>query len=349
MEGLLLTRQTLSTRALRPWLMVVALLVFGAPASACLDTFTSQIIEAKDTGDQQVIREAVSAAEEAHRKSPTLANTNDLAVAWILTGRAPDGIQLLRDLDKQTPGNAIVAANLGTALELGGADEEALRWIRESVRRDPQEHQRSEWVHAKILEAKLALKQDPNWLRKGSVIGWREGQRLPLDERRRPRAPADIIRAIEYQLIDRRRFVSAPDAIVGDMYLNIGDIAYSVPGAVSDAWQRDGVISQNYRSALSFGTVHEARARSRMEEADKRIEQTRPAMQAAARREEESKANAAERERDSEIRQSDLQDAKRRRQWLAAAAFGTFGLVVAGIFVFRARKAAARGPEKPGL
>lgn len=329
---------------MRPWLLWLALLMFGAPAAACINTFASRVMEAKGTGNQQALLEAVSSAEEAHRKSPTLENTNDLAVAWILTGRAPEGILLLRELDKQYPGNAIVAANLGTALELTGAEEEALQWIRESVRRDPQEHQGSEWVHVRILEARLAMKKDPNWLRKNSVIGWREGLRFPLDERSRPRAPADIIRAIQYQLDERTQFVSAPDAIVGDLYLNIGDIAHSVPGAVIDAWERDGTISRNYRSALSFGTVHEARARSRMEAADQRIEDARPAMQAAARREQEAKAHEAERDRNLEIRQSNLQDAKRRRQWLAAAAFGTFGVVVAGIFLYRARKRVSARP-----
>lgn len=324
---------------LRSWRVSigVAAMLAAAPAWACINTFASSIMEARGTGNDQRVAEITAEAEAAHRKSPTLENTNDLAVAWILTGRAPEGIELLRDLDERYPNNAIVAANLGTALELTGKDEEALQWIRESVRRDPQEHQGSEWVHVRILEAKLAMKKDPNWLRKNSVVGWREGQRFPLDERSRPRAPADIIRAIQYQLEERTQFVSAPDAVVGDLNLAVGDIAQSVPGAVDDAWERDGLISSSYHAALNYGTVHEARARARMEAADKRIEETRPAMQAAARREQETRALQAERTRTADARKSDLQHAQRRRQWLAAAAFGTLGIVVAAVFFFRQR------------
>lgn len=327
---------------MRVCLMLVALAI-SAPAAPCINTFASKVMEARGTGNEKALREITAAAEEAHRTSPTLENSNDLAVAWILTGRAPEGIKLLRDLDLRYPGNAIVAANLGTALELTGADDEALQWIRESVRRDPQEHQGSEWVHVRILEAKQAMKKDPNWLRKNSVIGWREGLRFPLDERSRPRAPADIIRAIQYQLDERTQFVSAPDAVVGDLYLTIGDIAHSAPGAILDAWERDGTISSSYRSALSFGTVHEARARQRMEAAEQRIEEARPAMQAAAKREQEARAVQVERSRNAETRKSDLQEAKRRRQWLAAGAFGVFGAVVAGILFYRSRRRGGAG------
>jgi hypothetical protein len=53
-----------------------------------------------------------------------------------------------------------VAANLGTALELLGNKEEALHWIREGIRRNPQSHEGTEWLHAKILEAKIAAQKD---------------------------------------------------------------------------------------------------------------------------------------------------------------------------------------------
>jgi hypothetical protein len=283
--------------------------------------------------------EIAASTEAAYRQEATLQNTNDLAVAWILTGRMPDGIQLLRDLEMQQPGNAIVAANLGMALELSGAHEVALQWIRESVRRDPREHQGSEWLHVKMLEARIAMKSDPNWLRKNSVVGWREGDRFPLDERSRVRTPPDIIRAANYQLQERTRFVSAPDAILGDLYLTLGDIAHSVPGTFSGAWERDRVISSSYHSALNYGTVHEARARERMAAADRRKEAALPAQQAAAAREQETRQRELNRERVTAQRKLDMAEAQRRRQWLAAGVFGAFGVLAGGIVWWRRRRA----------
>ena len=325
--------------ARRVWFSLMALLI-TAPALACINTFSSQIMEARESGDDKRMAEITASAEEAHRSGATLKNTNDLAVAWILTGRMPEGIELLRDLEKRQPGNAIVAANLGSALELSGADAEALQWIRESVRRDPREHEGSEWVHVKILEAKISLKSDPNWLRKNSVVGWREGGRFPLDERSRPRTPLEIIRDIDYQLRERTQFVSAPDAIVGDLYLTMGDIAHAVPGAISDSWVRDETISRAYESALEYGTVHEARARERMATADLRMEAALPARQAAAAQELQAQQRELNRARATEQRKSELVETQRRRRWLPLVAFGTFGVVLAGVILYRRRKRA---------
>lgn len=333
MEGLLGARE-----ALMRALTVIVLFALASPGLACINTFASQILEARGQGNDALVAEIAAKAEVEHRAAPTLENTNDLAVAWILTGRIPDGIRLLRELEKTYPGNAIVAANLGTALELAGADEEALQWIRESVRRDPREHQGSEWVHVRILEAKIALKRDPSWLRKNAVVGWREGDRLPLDERSRVRTPDEILHAIEYQLRERTQFVRAPDPIVGDLYRTMGDLAHSVPGAVADSRERDRIISSSYHSALYYGVVDEGRARERMAAAEQRREAALPALRAAAASEQAARQRELDRERAAAKRKQDLIDAQEKRRWMALAAFGTFGVVVAGVFYLRGRR-----------
>jgi hypothetical protein len=322
-------------------LISLAALLAAVPALACINTFSSGIPQARAAGNDNLVAELTASAEQAHRKAATLENTNDLAVAWILSGRMPDGIELLRDLENRQPGNAIVAANLGTALERSGADEEALQWIREGVRRDPREHGGSEWLHVKILEAKLALKLDPNWLHKNSVAGWREGQRFPLDERSRPRTPKDIIRAINYQLQERTQFLSAPDAIVGDLYLTMGDIAQTVPSAISDPRGPDRAISSSYDSALKYGTVHETRARARKSAADQRMQAVLPVRQAAAAREQDAQQRELNRDRLTEQRKSEMAEAQQRRRWLALAAFGSFGVVLTGVILYRRRRRAA--------
>jgi hypothetical protein len=322
---------------------VVALLL-AVPALGCLNTFSSRILEAHRAGDSAAEAAILAQAEKTHRDMPNLENSNDLAVAYIVTNRAADGIRLLKDMEKIQPGSAKVAANLGTALELSGADQEALLWIRESVRRDPSEHEGSEWVHVRILEAKLALKRDPNWLRTHSVVGWRDGQQLLADERGLVRSPMDLIAPITWQLRERTQFVDAPDAIVGDLYLTLGDIAHSYTGAYRNGWERDGAEASNYRSALHYGTVHEVRARERMEDADARIEASRPERQAAARREQQSQALAeqkAERQRQEEQRRAERREEQQRRRQLALWVFVSLALVLAGALIWRRKRQAA--------
>jgi hypothetical protein len=322
----------------------MAALLLVSPASACLNTFSSRILEAHGTGNAAVEATLVAEAEKAHRDMPNLENSNDLAVAYIVTGRAADGIRLLKDMEKIQPGSAKVAANLGTALELTGSDQEALLWIRESVRRDPDEHEGSEWVHVKILEAKVAVKRDPNWLRTHSVVGWRDGQQLLADERGLVRSPMDLIAPISWQLNERTQFVDAPDAIVGDLYLTLGDIAHSYPGAFKNGWERDGAESANYRAALHYGTVYDVRARRRMEAADASIEASRPERQAAARREQQSQELAekkVERQRQEEQGRAERREEQQRRRQLAMWVFISLALVLTGALVWRRKRSAA--------
>jgi tetratricopeptide (TPR) repeat protein len=344
MEGFLGARQALMRLAgLHRALTLGAMLLAATPAFACLDTFSSEVLEARRSGDAALLARAAAAAEAAHRQAPTLQTTNDLAVAWILTGRGQEAVRLLRDLDAGQPGNAVVASNLGMALELSGAEEEALQWIRESVRRDPQEHQGSEWLHVRILEAKLALKWDPHWLRRNSVVGWREGQRMPLDERSRPRAPQDMLRAIRYQIAERTLFVEPPDPIVGDLYLTMGDLVLSVPGTIQGSWERDQAVAAGYERALTFGTVHESRARERLARTRALLEAARPAREAAAARDRESRRREQERERSAATREAELERAQERRRWMALIAFGTFGIVVTAVVLWRGRRRASDG------
>ncbi len=64
-------------------------------------------------------------------------NRNDYAVALVYLGRYDEAISLLQRLEKETPGHYATAANLGTAYELSGNNELALKWIKEGIRRNP--------------------------------------------------------------------------------------------------------------------------------------------------------------------------------------------------------------------
>lgn len=347
MERLLGARETLNRASRnRPALAWtgVAMLLIAAPVLACINTYEKEIREAHARGDTAGMVNLRLEAEQAHASSPTLETTNDLAVTWILTGKVEEAIQLLRDLERRNPGSAMVAANLGTALEFSGNDTEALQWIRESVRRDPGEHEGSEWVHVKILEARITLKKNPNWLRTRSVVGWREGEQLLADERGHVRSPADLIAPIRYQLKEHTQFVKPPDPVIADLYLTLGDIAHSTSAAYASEWARDDAQSENYSAALLYGTVHEVRTRERLESANRRIEASRAERQAAVRQARDSRAQTAlalERKQRDEQRRLERREEQVRRRQLALWVFISLGVVVTAVLVWRRKRAAA--------
>lgn len=157
---------------------------------------------------------------------------NDLAVAFAHFGQPRKAIALLEEVERNRPGRYETAVNLGTAYELNGENAKALRWIVEGVRRNSESHLGTEWLHVKILEAKLALAKDPAWLREHTVLGAdfggegkaRRPERLPKDHLGQEKSLAQIEEALTYQLHERLEFVKSPDPLVADLLFDLGNV-----------------------------------------------------------------------------------------------------------------------------
>jgi tetratricopeptide (TPR) repeat protein len=156
---------------------------------------------------------------------------NDHAAALIHVGEPKKAIEILQEIEKTNPNEYATAANIGTAYELSGDNEKALHWIKEGITRNPQSHEGSEWVHVKILEAKLALAKDPSWLKTHTVLGLNYGPdprpvmaSLPaVDHLSNEIMPAEAIKHVSYQLGERLQFVSPPDPVVADLLFDVAN------------------------------------------------------------------------------------------------------------------------------
>jgi len=283
------------------------------PAAACFNTYSDTgLMKMKRAGTAAELLVAAEKAENAYRNAPTQENANDLAVAWILSGKSPQGIQLLREIESRPPRSAKVAANLGSALELAGENDEALQWIRESVRRDASEHRGSEWVHVKILEARLAIIRNPDWLIDHSVMGWSPDK--PLRDNAGKARRLDVLQEqIRDQLAERDVFVAPPDAIAGDLYVTLGDIGMTHSSAAQ--------ASEDYGQALKYGTVHEARIRPLKNSLDQRAEA-------------ESTRTVTARQRAETVVSNNLAD-QRAIRWRAVWVFGGLAVIAAAIIIRR--------------
>jgi tetratricopeptide (TPR) repeat protein len=241
----------------------MAALLAGAGAQACINSYSLNLKAFRSQGNERLAGQMLGQIESDYRKSPDVKNTNDLAVARILYGRYDEAIELLRGLEQSHPGIAMTAANLGTALELKGDTAGALRWIRTGYERDHNEHDGSEWVHVKILEAKVALAKDATWLDTHSIMGLDFGAddqpRSPVfpikDYTGRTHALGETKRDVGYQIFERSLFAKPPDRIMADMYLTIADLAFLE--ARPDSRNQGGGPYGLYQKALDYG--HPAR------------------------------------------------------------------------------------------
>jgi len=240
------------------------------PVPACINTFASEIQLYRINGRAAELKAAIAGVEAKYAREPTLENSNDLAVGRILQGRYPEAIELLREVEAKYPGKAIVAANLGTALELAGQNSEALKWIRTGVQRDPGEHNGTEWLHVMILEAKVGMEKNPAWLQGRGVLGLDFGAdpqprspKYPIELQGAPRDEKAIGTALSYQLGERTKFVAPPDPIVSDLYLALASLSHAhyLVVATSKAKLPAGellFIDKLYQAASWYGSADAA-------------------------------------------------------------------------------------------
>lgn len=146
-----------------------------------------------------------------------ISGPNNLAVALLHLGEVKEAIKILEDWESKQPGQYFTAANLGTAYELNGENRKALDWIKEGIKRNKDAHYGTEWLHVKILEAKLALEKEPDWLDRHRVLGIDPPKNLPTDHLGQPKTLPELEDALVYQLHERLEFVKPPEPIVGQL------------------------------------------------------------------------------------------------------------------------------------
>jgi len=160
-------------------------------------------------------------------KDSLIDTRNDRGVCLAHLGRAQEALILFQGLERETPGQYATAANLGTCYELTGRDQEALKWIRRGIELNPDSHQGSEWLHVKILEAKLKMAGQPDWLKTHTVLGYDFGDDL------KPKLPPELateearrkaLSALEYQLSERVPLVAARDPVVADLLFALSNL-----------------------------------------------------------------------------------------------------------------------------
>ncbi len=165
---------------------------------------------------------------------------SDIAVNLAYLGKYNEALTILRRLQKANPQDYNVAANLGTTYELTGKNDSALLFIKKSIVINPKSHNGSEWVHVKILEAKLYLAKDNHWLLNNSVLQTGVTLMSPISK-----ALTEKAWDIEYQLQERVPFTPFPDAILASVFNELGDL-YATQLSIKHAYVA-------YEFALQYG------------------------------------------------------------------------------------------------
>ena len=138
---------------------------------------------------------------------------SDYSVLLLKAGKTAEAIAILEQLAEHYPGEYQIAANLGTAYELNGNNEKALEFIKKDMELNPNDHEGSEWVHVKVLEAKLKLAGDTTYLSENTVLNLTEENKKDSLVRKH----------ILIQVQERFPFCKGPDKIMASLLIDLGD------------------------------------------------------------------------------------------------------------------------------
>lgn len=138
---------------------------------------------------------------------------SDYAVYLMKCGETKIAKEILVVLNRNYPKEYKIASNLGTAYELNGELDSAIRYIQRGVELNPKAHDGSEWVHLQVLKTKQKLIKNPNYLDKETVLQLTDKQKKDT-----------LIRdQIMIQMQERFPFSPGPDKIMASILIDLGD------------------------------------------------------------------------------------------------------------------------------
>lgn len=165
--------------------------------------------------DTKLVASQMHKLEKKMKQEHSYMLLSDYAVSLMKIGQAKAALDILVELSAAYPEEYKIASNLGTAYELNGQVDSALKYIRRGLQLNPNDHAGSEWVHVKILETKQQLAKDPAWLQSHTVLGLSEKQKQD----------SIVQKQILIQLQERFPFTPGPDAIMASLFVDLGDIS----------------------------------------------------------------------------------------------------------------------------
>lgn len=164
------------------------------------------------TFNKETIKAQLRRAKAKPDAQTNFKTQSNIALYHMKLGHVDSALNILEALNIKYPKEYIIIANLGTAYELDGQLKKALEFIKKGYEINPASHLGSEWIHIKILEAKIKEKQSPGWLRKHPII---EIDDLFKETAARPHIFRD--NHLEFQIRTRVAFTPAPNKVMANL------------------------------------------------------------------------------------------------------------------------------------
>ena len=184
-------------------------------------------------------------------KSINFKSLSNYGLYLVQAGKVQEALILFEKLAELHPNEYSIISNLGTTYELSGQNEKALEYIKKGIKINPSSHKGSEWIHVKILEAKIALEKDPAYLEKHSVLNLNAQQKKSQK----------VFDQLYIQLQERFPFSPAEqNPVMADLFVELGDYYFEIV---------------SYEYAKAFYQIAKLYFKSARKDIDKKIDNAR--------------------------------------------------------------------------
>jgi tetratricopeptide (TPR) repeat protein len=173
--------------------------------------------------DTERLTELVHELDSLYKATNDLDYLSDKGLVLVLLKEYKKAIKIYLKIEKLEPNRYSTASNIGTAYELIGDNKNALKWIKKSVAIDSKSHKESEWIHVKILEAKI---QGENSVNAPFLLNTTFGNEIKPETKLTKAELTKLSDALYFQLNERISFVKPNEKIVAELLFELGNIAF---------------------------------------------------------------------------------------------------------------------------
>lgn len=159
---------------------------------------------------------------KAHQNQGDFRVWSDIAANLLKLGHVDSALHILQPLAQRYSEEYSLMSNLGTAYELSGTLDSALKYISLGIELNPMSHHGSEWIHQKILEAKIRTRNSRRWMTSNPIIEMGDLQRR-FDSIKPAFAARTINGAFFRQIRTRAPFTPAPNEVLANLLETLGD------------------------------------------------------------------------------------------------------------------------------
>ena len=167
------------------------------------------------------VQDSIQPSKTSLKKDKALSNKG---LALMKLGSVAKAKEIFVRLVQRNPNEYSMVANLGTAFELSGELDSALKYISKGLKINPKSHFGSEWIHLELLKTKIKRKKSKYYIIKNSILS-KELLESKRDTSKQRWRESKVLNNIYRQVRTRAAFTPAPNEVIWNLLLSAGEFA----------------------------------------------------------------------------------------------------------------------------